>query len=127
MQVRLAHEQGLLSRPSLNPIQQWALQYWVYLDRRTGLDDKQTELEHQCFNLFPERWGQLYRDQMLPALPTGDLGTAFGGEPELPVTDPNDLNAWYENIESSRGMTGAGISAYETSILGYAEGSGRRV
>ena len=101
LQIRLAHAQGLLNQRSLNPVQEWALKYWIYLDRRVYMDDKQAELEHQCFNLSPERWGALYRDQMLP----GAIG--IGNEPEIPVTDPRDLDAFYESLNSPRTMTGA--------------------
>lgn len=125
-QVRLAHAQGFLSRPSLNPVQSWALQYWIYLERRTTLDDKERELEVQCFHLLPERWTQLYGSSGAP----GDLGQAFGGEPELPVTDPSDLDAWFERLGEQRGMTGAQAEAFlgpSDLMLGHAEGTGRRV
>ena len=91
------------------------MQYWVYMERRTQITDKKAELEHQCFNLFPERWGALYRDQILPpgVNSPGDTGMAFGGAPEAPVTATDDLDAWYEGREATRRMSGAETEPFE--------------
>jgi hypothetical protein len=103
----------------LNPIQNWALQYWLYMERRIKLDDKQAELEFQCFHLNPERYDFLY---VTPK--TGDMGSAFGNEPELPITDPADLDHWFENLANQRGMSGAEAER----LLGNGSpGGGRRV
>ena len=100
----------------------WGLQYWIYMERRIQIDDKQAELEHQCYNLFPERWGNLYREQMLPGLPGSPE------EEEIPVTDPSDLDAWYENLDRQRRISGADIAPHENNnILGWADGEGRLV
>ena len=115
LQVRLAHAQGLLNQRSLNPVQDWALKYWLYMDRRTQLDDKASELEHQCFNLNPERWGVLYRDQMLPGL------VGPNNEPEIPVTDPRDLDAFYESLSRPRKMTGEDAARFEGSPISAAQ------
>ena len=94
------------------------------MDRRTQLDDKKAELEHQCFNLFPERWGTLYREQMLPGVPNA-ISTSSPAD-EIPVTDPNDLDAWYENLERQRRISGADAAAAGgmAHILGLADGEG---
>lgn len=94
------------------------MQYWIYLDRRTQINDKHDELEHQCFNLFPDRWNDLYRNN--PDIPAGDIGTAFDGEPELVITDPSELDAWFNGLSGRQGMSGA-------DVLGHAEGAGRLV
>lgn len=65
--------------------------YWLYLERRTELEDRQAELETQTFNLFPERWSQLYRDQTLPGIGPDDEG-------EEPITDIDMLDQWYEQM-----------------------------
>lgn len=130
----MAHAQGLLTRPSLNQVQTWALQYWIYMERRGQLDDKQAELELQTWNLFPERWGQLYRDQMLgtPANKAShaDRGEAFGGEAEIPVTvnEIDKVTAWYDGHQQARRFSGADIAPYENDGMpGIAFGPGRRV
>ncbi len=87
------------------------------MDRRQQVDDMQAELENQCYHLFPDRWTALYQNQDLQP---GDLGHAFDGEEEIPVTDPEDLDAWYESLAQSRSMSGA-------DLFGYAEGEGIRV
>lgn len=118
----MAHAQGLLTHPSLNFAQIWALQYWLHMERRTRLDDKKDELELQVYHLAYDRWAQLYDSPGVP----GDLGQAFGGEPEIPVTDPSDLDQWYESLGQPRTMSGASAPS-GNHLLGYAEGPGRRV
>jgi len=106
MQVRLAHEQGLLSHPSLNMVQSWALSYWMGL--------KQAETQVALMNTAAPEVSVEISDN-------GDRGQAFGGAPELPITDPQDLDTWFESLSAKRGMTGA-------EVLGYAEpGTGVRV
>lgn len=105
-------------------MQQWALQYWIYLDRRTQVDDKKAELELSCYNVNYERWQQLYQNTSSG----GDWGRAFDGEDELPITDPADLTEWYNNLDRQRGMSGAEVARIDDNFaFGYAEGSGRRV
>lgn len=118
----MAHAQGLLTHPSLNVIQMWALQYFLYMERRIQVDDTMSSLEVQCYNLNLERWQQLYQNQ------GPDWGQAFDGEAELPITDPTDLDSWYANLERPRGMTGAETARVaDPTILGMVRGSGRRV
>jgi hypothetical protein len=92
------------------------------MDRRVAIDDKTAELEHQCFNLFPERWGSLYREQMLPGIP--GLSPA---EPEKPITDPTDLDAWFEGLNRTRTISSADVARFDNSPFGVATGEGRRV
>ena len=73
--------------------------YWVYLNRRTELEDRQAELETQTFNLFPERWSQLYQDKTL-----AEIAAATGEDyAEMPVTDIDALDQWYEQMVSRGG------------------------
>lgn len=93
------------------------------MDRRTQLDDMSAELEHQCFNLFPERWGTLYREQMLPGVAGPNVTTTSAAD-EIPVTDPADLDSWYENLERQRRISGAEAQGGLDHILGLADGKG---
>jgi hypothetical protein len=71
--------------------------YWLYLDRRTILEDRQIELETQTFNLFPERWTQLYQEKTLGKIMSDQ------GEAEEPVTDIDMLDQWYEQMVAQGG------------------------
>lgn len=103
--MRLAYEQGLLNQRSLNFFQRWALVYWIYLSRRIQIEDVNAELEQQTFNLAPDRWVELYRDQML-----GKLGIP-NEDGEIPLTedDLDDLDKFVERLEKNGkfSMTGA--------------------
>jgi len=94
--------------------------------RRIELDDKQAELELQTWTIAGyERWKQCW-DKNKP----GDYGQAFDGEPELAVTDPDDLDQWFNNIAEAHGMTGADAERalrQGDHMLGFAEGQGVRV
>lgn len=88
----------------------------------------------QTLYLFPERWDQLQKNKETGS--AGDWGQAFDGEREMPVTDydemnkfynggstGDDLGAFYRHIEQPRQMSGA------EALLGYAPpgATGRRV
>jgi hypothetical protein len=91
------------------------------MDRRVYLDDKHAELKQQTYNLFPERWGDIYRDDELPpsgATAAGDIGTAFGSEPELPVTNLDDYDKFYASLSQTRGITGEQAMRYSDDPLG---------
>lgn len=102
--MRLAYEQGLLKQRSLNYYQHWALLYWAYMDRRTKVEDKNAELEQQTFNLFPERWADLYRDQLL-----GALGVA-NEEGEIPLSedDLDSLDQFMARLERNNNFSMSG-------------------
>lgn len=107
--MRLAYEQGLLKGKSLNFFQQWALVYWMYLSRRVQLDDKNSELEQQTFNLAPDRWIDLYRDQVL-----GEMGIPNeDGDIPLSEGDLDDLDSFMAKLERNAkfSMTGAQTAA----------------
>jgi len=96
------------------------------MTRRIQIDDKQAELELQTWTLSGyERWKQCWdRDN------SGDYGHAFEGERELPVTDPEELNDWFNNLANSHGMSGADAERAIRSgdhLLGFAQGEGVRV
>ena len=98
--MRLAHEQGLLTGKNLSYFQRWALLYWIAMERRVMLKDKRSELIQQTFNLFPERWEVLYRDEVLR-----ELGISVPGEEEEEVLGEDDidmLNRFMEGMEQRR-------------------------
>lgn len=105
------------------------------MDRRVALEDKHAELEIQTYNLFPERWSELYRENVLGSMgqAPGDMGQAFQGEKELPVTDIDAIRDFYDNLSAQRGISGEQVYRHQESpvlnpaIFGYAEGTGRRV
>lgn len=93
----MAHAQGLLTRPSLNLIQDWALRYHLDMSRRIFLEDKEAELERQLLHINPEGWERAY-------------GQGYVEEPELPVADPRNLDAWVANLNKKQSMSGADVS-----------------
>lgn len=105
--MRLAYEQGLLSHKGLNFFQNWALLYYLYLDRRLKVEDRAAELEQQTFNLYPERWAELYRDQLLGKLQIPNE------EGEIPLTedDLDDLDKFMERLERGGQFTMSGGDA----------------
>jgi hypothetical protein len=115
----------------LNPIQTWALGYSLVMSRRTLVEDKKAELEMQTFNLFPERWMEVYEQrQGYSSNAPGDLGVAFGGEQELPVTaeDIDSLSTWVDRSGETKRMNGGQAPQDDwMKVLGYAEGPGIRV
>lgn len=109
--MRLAHEQGILSKPGLNFFQQFGLLYWLYMSRRQSLDDTRSELEQMTFNLDERRWSQIYLPGMPPDLGGGIPVSSLGGEEsELPVTDIGDLDAYFDSLDKPRTVTAAAFA-----------------
>lgn len=102
------------------------MQYWLYMERRIKLDDKQAELELQTWSIAGyERWKQCWDTNV-----AGDYGQAFDGEREIPITDPSELDDWFNNIAGAHGMTGADAERairQGSPLLGWAEGEGVKV
>jgi hypothetical protein len=94
-----------LKQQSLNFYQKWALLYWIYMVRREQVEDAEANLERQTFNLFPQRWSELYRDQLLAELgmPNED------GEIPLREDDLDELDKFMEQLERQNkfSMSGA--------------------
>jgi hypothetical protein len=95
--VRVAHAQGLLTRPSLNQVQHWALRYYLEMQRRIFIEDKEAELERELLNVNPEAWQRAY-------------GSEYREEPEFAIQDPRDLDRWVSNLNKTKAMSGADIS-----------------
>lgn len=92
--MRLAYEQGFLTQKNLSYFQHWGLLYALYLNRRTALEDTRAMLIQQTLNLDPERWVELYRDEMLRELGLDpDHDEEFGGgHDEIPL-EASDYDA----------------------------------
>lgn len=63
--------------------------------RRTEMEDMDSFLERQCFNLNPEMWTKIYKDRIL-----GQLDANDGGLP-LTEADLDDLDAYMAQQEES--------------------------
>lgn len=92
------------------------------------LKDKKDEVELMTFNLNYERWYDLYFPKSAAALVDsseygGGTGTLVEEEIEVPVTEIDELDAFYEGRENTRWMAGADLS--EEFLDGM--GVGRRV
>lgn len=100
------------------------------MDRREHLEDVHDELRLQTWNLFPERWRNLYQEEVLGIAPSvanhpGDEGSAFDGEAEIPVTNLDEIDRFYDSLSQKRGITGEQAMRYEdpmNAVAGYAAG-----
>lgn len=120
--MRLAHEQGLLSKPGLNPFQKFGLTYWLYMNRRQVLDDTRAELEQLTFNLNETRWSQIYMPSMMELPPDagGGIPVAFAdssGPDEVAVDDIGDLDAYFESLDRPRRVSAADLASDEGAWL----------
>jgi len=93
--VRLAHERGYLSKPTINKVQHWAVGYHFYLSRRTEREDRDDFLERQCMNLNPEVWAKLYRDRLFGDALANEEGTELTAED----VDSGELDRFMEEQE----------------------------
>lgn len=89
------------------------------------LKDKKDEAELMTFNLNYERWYDLYFPKDVAALASGESfgGTVAEEEIEIPVTDIDELDAFFEGRENTKWMTGADVPDEFIDGLGV----GRRV
>jgi hypothetical protein len=58
--IRLADRQGILKRPSLGKIQQWALMWLVVEEERLRIEEKDTDAQFQLWVIDPDRWKKVY-------------------------------------------------------------------
>lgn len=117
----------MLNQKSLSVIQYWALMYWIYMERRMQLKDKKDEAELMTFNLNYERWYEIYFPKTAAAL-AASPDESFGGtlaekEIEIPVTEIDELDAFYETREQTKWMSGGDLPDELMDGLGV----GRRV
>jgi hypothetical protein len=95
----MAHAQGVLTQPSLNRVQRWALEYFLEMERRTFIEDKEAELERQLLNVNPEAWQRMHDEEEFQK----QLD-------ELPVENPRDLDRWVANLGQKKTMSAASVS-----------------
>lgn len=100
------------------------------MQRRDFVKNEEDKLRLQTYNLFPERWKQLYEERP---------NVGIDGLPETPITDPRQLDHWFNQLAAQQGMTGAQVErafaapgapvggAPASMLLGHAVGEGRRV
>lgn len=94
----MAHTQGILTRPSLNRVQEWALSYFLEMERRTFIEDKEAELERHLLNVNPEAWQRRHDEEEFQK----QLD-------ELPVQNPRDLDRWVANLGKTKTMSAANV------------------
>jgi hypothetical protein len=91
------------------------------------LKDKKDEAELMTFNLNYDRWYQLYFPTSVAALAGSESpggGRLIGAEEEMPITDIDELDAFYESRETKRWMGSSEIpDPFEVDGMGV----GRRV
>ena len=103
--IRLAHYQGQLSQKSLNGFQLFAAEYWLRMDRRIVIRDIEDTLQRQTWYLAPERYEQLF---LMGEIDLG--GDATSDEDALreeAVTDIDEMDRYFANLDEPRAMTGA--------------------
>lgn len=96
----MAHAQGYLTRPSLNLVQDWALRYFLEMDRREFLEDKEAELDRHLLNVNPEAWKKVREEEELQR----QL------EEEIPLSDPRALDRWVANLGKPKTMNAGEVS-----------------
>lgn len=101
--MRLAFQQGLLSRPDLNSFQKWALRYAIYMNRRVELRDVEDMLQRQTWYIAPER----YRDLFLAGHFDPEPLTVAGRDIEEVVDEVDELDRYFAQLEERRVTTGA--------------------
>ena len=75
------------------------------MDRRHRLEDKNAELEQQTYNLFPDRWADLYKDKLL-----AELGLP-NGEGEIPLQEDDlaALDKFMDQLVRGQAFPGAAV------------------
>lgn len=72
------------------------------MDRRIINEDKQFDLEQQCWHLNPERWTALYYDNYF-----GNV--AAGEDMDVPVTDLDEIDRFMASLEGKRWARGTEV------------------
>lgn len=95
------------------------------MTRRDLIQDEEDKLKEQFYIInHPDTWRKVVLDE--------GPGVGPDGQPELPITDPRQLDHWFDSLAGERGMTGAQAEAMFTGapthmLLGRADGEGRKV
>ncbi|AAN16784.1 hypothetical protein Cali_126 [Mycobacterium phage Cali] len=107
LEIRLAYKQGLLTQPSLNRYQRWALRYAIFMDRRLQLQDTEDMLQRQTWYLEPKRYHDLF---LAGAFEPEPIAVA-GRDMEEVVDDLDEVDAYFARLEGSQSMSGAQLFA----------------
>lgn len=93
------------------------------------LRDKKDEAELMTFNLNYDRWYQLYFPNSVSVLAPSDTGSGLLADEniEVPVTDIDELDAFYEARENKKWMSSGEIPDPFSSGEVAGMGVGRRV
>lgn len=75
------------------------------MDRRERYEDMKMKQELQTYDMAPERWHDLYFVQRFSGLLPG-----VDGQEEIPVTNLDDIDEYFKNIEKKRFVTGAQLN-----------------
>lgn len=94
--MRLAYERGFLTQKKISFFQHWGLRYWIHMSRRIQIADLRATLIQQTFNLYPERWDELYREEALRKL--GITDTPAPIQDSVPLED-RDYDALEQFLE----------------------------
>lgn len=99
MVIRLAYEQGVLTKPSLNWWQKWALTYMMSWKRWEDEAKEESFIKHQLAVNDWDRYVQLFGS---PDLMVGD-----DGEEEVPVgpDDFREIDAWLRKASQMRAVS----------------------
>ena len=92
----------MLKQAQLNTFQRWALRYAVNMDRRIQLQDTEDTLQRQTWYTHPDR----YQDLFLAGTFNPEPLTIAGRDVEEVVDDVDELDAYFEQLENRRSMTG---------------------
>lgn len=101
MIVRLAEKQGLLNQKKLTVFQQFALTYFILMDRRQKISDEEDFLKQFAAVMDPVRFRQVYMDQP-------DQEQLFEEVPghEVEPDDFEDIDRWLSQLDETRTARG---------------------
>lgn len=91
----MAHEQGLLQQPSLNPFQYWALRYaWIMREERRT-KEREILLKEAAFVFNQRRYVELF------AKPLQEISEEAEGLPISP-DEFDDIERWFQSVDKKR-------------------------
>lgn len=102
--MRLAYEQGVLSRPSINWWQRWALTYMLSWNRWDHEAKEEAFIKHQLAINDWERYVELFGPP--------EIAQAFGfEEDEVPISPDefSSIDEWLEKADRMRKLSGADL------------------
>lgn len=107
--IRLAWHQGLLTQPDLNSYQRFAAIYHIHAQRRREVKDINDTLEKQTWYQHPDRYNVLFSPdtEYVP-----EHLTIAGRDVEEVVDDIDEMDAYFDNLENQRSLTGAQLFGY---------------